>query len=382
MDAKPIDYEDVEDKLSYGLKYSEQPTDEDSSSAVETQPSASRYDAGIFTKYPDAPVDVERRKRDVAANNTLPPVELLHNGAQQNASRPQRQTAESEPKVQLQSLISAIESHIVHSAEQANAAVAKRSSRSAADEAKTESAATVDVNKDLFEGIFEYTRPQRQATGDEKQTVQLDGLISAVEQTLINSAQILEAKQTAKREAESAEHERLARDLNVDDQSAERNSKEIHLVRITPNKPSDLSLLSPITFRSTKVKSSESSESSESAESSTVAASAPRYPKDVLAVLHSSENTHLVPSEDSKVTHLQHQQITQAIFKSSLPILPTIPPERLQTPSLPATTDSSQEKHDDAITVPPKPVKETEKEKLKRKFAEVEAVPVILSTGL
>lgn len=382
MDAKPIDYEDVEDKLSYGLKYSEQPTYEDGLTSVETQPSASRYDPGIFTKYPDAPVDVDRRKRDVAVNNTLPSVELLHNGDKQNANRPQRQTGESETKVHLPSLISAIESQIVHSAEEVNAVVGKRSSRSAEDEAKTESTAAVDVNKDLFEGIFEYTRPERQAVGDQKQTVQLDGLISAVEQTLINSAQILQAKQTAKREAKSAQLERLARDLNADDQSGERNSKEIHLVRITPNKPSDLSLLSPITFRSTKVKSSESSESSESVESSTVAASALRFPKDVVAVLHSSENTHLVPSEDSKVTHLQHQQITQAIFKSSLPILPTIPPERLQTPSLQTTTDSSQEKHDDAITVPPKPAKATEKEKLKKQFAEVEAVPVILSTGL
>lgn len=431
--AMPIDYDDISEKLSYGYKYGE-PNDDVN---VETQESGSRYDTGIFTKYPDTPTeDADRKKRnaifsqpsidhilhedaensnsirsqrqteteskfplqnwisaieskivnsadeinakvvgrgkrssqETTIDKTDPPLDNSVTDNVQNVNRPQRQTAENELKIPLQNLISTIELQLVHSADEANDHIIKRNRRSPQD------GLDGDVNKDLFEGIFEYTRPQRETNGEIKKTISLSGIINAVEDTFVHSAERINSPRSKRNtevdEATSEKRIRLARDLNKDDSSTERSGKGIHLLRITPDKISDLTLLNPITFKPAPAKSSDSKESDESVEVSTVASTILGIKKENVEIIHSSENTHYIKDENDKISHIQHQQITQAVFKSKIPIIPTIPPKRRHQ-----SVDSSTEVITESFN-------DTGKSKLKEKIAEVEAIPVILSTGL
>lgn len=358
--ARPNDYSD--EKLSYGYKYGEESYD---NVETETQESASRYGTTIFTNYPDTPYEsVDKRKRSIKETDLL--VEKLNHGNDQSGIRPQRET-ENESKIPLNSLIGTIEAEIVHSADAINAQVARRGRRSSPKRRDTiDQQNNDDVNKNLFEGIFEYTRPQRETNGDAKKTVSLREIVDAVEDTLVHSAEKINSpvfKRNAEVESISNEHEHLEENI---DRSDDRSGKEIHLLKIAPNKQSDLTLLNPITFKTPKRNTDESNED-KSNEVSTVAAPILGLKKEKIATLHSSENTHIIKEENDQVGHIQHQKITQTVFKSNLPILSPNPTKNIQISEPTTEKDVKSEK---------------EKTKLKEKIAEVGAVPIILSTGL
>lgn len=388
--AMPADYGELPDydndeKLSYGLKYSEQFPDQPEvlyeSSDDDYQP-PNIGELRLIEEYRKKRSNPNTEKDSIDVNGQFFDDVF-------NVSRPERTIEAKKETIPLRGLISAIESHLVSSAQEINA----RSLRKRRSSNDTETTNATDVNKNLFEGIFEYTRPQRKAD-DKDITIPLGDLVKAVESTFINSAQNLNsAPKQQKRNVDSTEE-------NPDDEikpKEKQQKKDYHLKKLSPSERHDLDILNPITFKSHPSKlhdvhSSESDESNESHESDEDASTtASPIQSSNITVLESTNSTHIISSVDNKIGHIQHQQIAQTIFQSNLAILPTIPPHLINVPlpteatTEPIATDAlhlanSKESITSATSEQKKELKKTQK--LKEKVKEVEANPVILSQGI
>lgn len=374
---------------------------------------AANYPTGVFSKYPDDPNDSYKADDDTlpANEDTLPADEVRNRrNANQNEEDPsidvtrlasttgnvkrEERKSEDQAKVPLRGFIQAIESDLVSRALEVNSNLRKRRSTEQIDKDDEDddnlegiknqniTADAVDVNKNFFEGIFDFTRPQRE-TEDKELKIPLDGLVQAVETTLVESAKHLKEEKQSKREVSSEESDESDED---DHNETKPNKKaEIKVEKIAPSSNLNLNLLNPITFKSV----SASSTVEQSTVSGDEAVSTTEVPiqKTDLTVLKASNSLSLVPSFDNKLAHVQHQEISQTIFHSSLAIFPTIPPQAINAP-LPhiTTTEQTVETTASIHSSSSKSEEETKHdqllekaEKLKEKIAEIQAEPVILS---
>lgn len=393
VNARPSDYDDIDPgKLSYGLKYSEQDEhdgSDDSDQSDEHESPNSYYASGIFTKYPDNPQDDykpdddARAKRDI--NSTDSSIDVNKQSTNVEIKRSERKTEDQ--KISLRSFISSIESDLIGRAQSINANI--RLKRSVSAESIEDGASSIenntnaDLNKDLFDGIFEYTRPQRQ-TDDKDVRIPLSGLVEAVESTFINSAQKIKEPNESKPSKREIE-QRNKRDV---DEPLENRfpSGNIQVKKLTSSNIHDLNILNPITFKAADSIEPIATDTNNDELISTTEFTTPEQHTN-LTVIHSSDTIHLLPGTDQKLAHIQHQQIRTTVFRSNLAIFPTIPPQSINIPLL--QTTATEENLDSTTALPtsaPEKLNPTRKQisledakKLKEKIAEIQAEPVILS---
>lgn len=397
VSARPSDYDDIDSgKLSYGLRHSEQHDYSDESNERENPNSYSA--SGIFTKYPDSPqdeyslpIDIElptdetRTKRQTYEKDPSIDVNKQASNESEAVKRTERKT--DEQTISLRSFISSIESDLVSRAQLINANVRLRRSLSAETTENGTSNENVtnapDVNKDLFDGIFEYTRPQRESESEKDAKIPLDGLVQAVESTFIKSAQKIKSKRDVKEIEEQHGNKR-----DVDEPKEDRfSSGNYQVKKLTSSNNHDLNLLNPITFKavdSLELSATVSQSCNDDAVSTTEFS--PLQPSN-LSLIQSSDFVHLVPDADKKLAYVQHQQIQQTVFHSNLAIFPTIPPQTINVPLLlTTTTEEIAELTTLSTSTPEKPQSHSphrisleNAEKLKEKIAEIQAEPVIFS---
>lgn len=362
--ARPSDYDDLSpEKLSYRLKGTEQ--DDYSNPSDEHNEPNTYYSTGIFTKYPDNPEDNESEE----------------------VKRSERKAEDQ--KISLRSFISSIESNLISKAQAINANVRLRRSLSAktVDEASSSENITstdglIDANKDLFEGLFEYTRAERQSSkeNDTDIKIPLNGLVQAVETTLISSAQKLKDPETLKspkRDTTSYDNSPSKRPLNE-----KHSTDNIQVKKITSSNAHDLNILKPIAFNAAASVDPPSTTDPISRNDELITTTDISTNQQTnYSVVRSSNTVHIL--SDQKLAHLQHQQIQKTVFHSNLAIFPTIPPQSINVKNLIQTT--SQENADDTTvtvhfpTPTPEKAASVDLEKLKEKIAEIQADPVILS---
>lgn len=416
--AKPTDFGDLKYNNASHNNLEKDDGRETDKGSVKDSYGGNVYDTGIFTKYPENPTadgyngaTISRQRRNTSENcsdneNDALDVNQLFFDKVYNVSRPIRKSDEKNVNIPLNGLISAIETELVDSAEKINSEVSIREGRSA--ETTTIQSGTekpdenddddsIDVNKNFFDEIFEFTRAQRETTKENvaNKTIKLDGLIQAVESTLVKSAQKLQkSAATKKNSGENAD--KTAIDTEAKERRARSVAEEVEekshigVKKLSPSKNINLDLLSPITFKAPINESSESLESNETDEVPSTTHAMNVQPTNLI-VLHDSNSTHIIANADKKTMHVQHQQISQTIFQSTLAILPTISPNNINVPSFATvtttTTTTIQPSQTDAVadtvvdSSTPMQVSD-ETKKLKEKVAEVEATPIILSQGI
>lgn len=429
--TKPADFGELEyDNIPHESRDSHDSDEKDDN--LKDSYGGNIYDTGIFTKYPESPTDDgydgatdSRRKRNASENSSdgeheALDVNQLFFDKVYNESRPERRSDEKKDEIPLRGLISAIETELVDSADKINSDVSNREQRSAETTPQTQTEKSdddddsIDVNKNFFAGIFEFTRAQREATNENitNKTIPLKGLVDAVESTLINSAQKLQtAAATKNKSTEKVERisavdteakERKTRSVEEDDDAKEVPEGKSHFAveKVYPTKNLNLDLLKPIAIKTPENASSESHESSESSESNescevvSTTTATPVQPTS-LTVVHESNSTHIIPNANTKTVHVQRQQISETIFHSTLAILPTISPNNINvqaiaaTTTATATTQTSTTETVDAVTDKVDSTKQLNENKvsdkrqeLKEKFAEVAANPVILTSAV
>lgn len=400
--AKPADYGELEyDNRPHSVDDVAPRQDDDRPDDSVEVPSGNIYDTGIFTKYPDSPTDdgSYRRRRATSEINSAGEHDAhdsnhLFFEKVYNVSHPEPGSGAETSEVPLDGLISAIGTELVSSAENVNLDVSNRKQRSAENgtppSVTEKSNDVIDLNKNFFDEIFEFTRAERETgkANDSNKTIPLRGLVQAVESTLVKSAQKLQAAAPSKSSNENVDtnvKERITRSGSADD--AVDSGEEV-AGKVLEGKHINLDLLKPITFKAAASASSESQESHESDEvTSTTPAPLQVQPTNLL-VLHESNSTHIVPNANQATVHLQRQHISQTIFQSTLAILPTIPPNSVNVPAIATTTTATQT---DAVTdnvdsSSQKQLNENnasdQKQKLKEEVAIVEATPIILSQGI
>lgn len=404
VNGKPADYSDQYDDT--GTSVSE---DSDEKTTLD-----GNYPTGIFTKYPNDPYDTYkadgyelptaelRNRRQTNFDDTDSSIDVSKQADKtEDVIRSERKTNE-QPKVPLRSYISAIESDLVSKALKANSNLRRRRStqqivdddedNNSNDGKKGDSNRAddlVDVNKNFFEGLFNYTRPERE-TEDKNVKIPLNGLIEAVETTLVHSAQNLKESTHSKRDVSANEsnksNESQRTSHEATDEKETKKGAEIKVEKIAPSTNINLNLLSPITFKTVSVAPATTTELLEDEDVSTTEIP---IQKTALIVLQASNALSLVPGVDNKLAHVQHQEISKTVFHSSLAIFPTIPPQSINAPLLHITTT---EKPIDTTITPQTSSASTKTEqdvkheqllqkanKLKVKFAEIQAEPVILS---
>lgn len=256
--------------------------------------------------------------------------------------------------------------------------------------------ASIDVHKDFFASLFAFIRPERGADSADPPKVPLHGLVQAVETTLLNSANVVNAQHsnaetsstttttTGTSSAETTvsslkkvspkDENRIVRAIEIlstakTDDTDELTDKDYKFdvdVDGERGRSNDLSLLAPIAFTVQKDEketvndpisaptntetiavTTDSNDSIEAATNSNSEISPKSQPvhQTNITVIKSTNSTHLVPNGD--VVHVQHQQIQQSIFHSNLAILPTIPSHRIDIPSSTPAIVNSDGNNDD-----------------------------------
>lgn len=421
--AKPSDYNEP----SYDDTITSVSGESDENSSI-----IANYPTGVFTKYPDDPLDSyspsiiydlppeeARLRRQTDSNKTDASIDVLNkqSGEAKDVKRPERKT-EEQVKVPLRHFISAIETDLVSKALQVNSELNQQRRRKRSferiicdddeengandDDGNKESVNnksendtiidSVDVNKDFFGGLFNYTRPDRESE-DKDIKIPLNGLVHAVETTLVNSAQNLKDA-PSKRDVsnstnetpdsttdDSNESHRIDRDIV--NETEVKKQPEIKVSKISS--ATNVDLLGPITFKSVATSTEESTQSDEE----TISTTEIPIQKTNVTVVKASSSLSLVPGADKKLAHVQHQQILQTVFSSNLAIFPTIPPQIING-ALPTQIPTTDEPIETTIASKSSSNTKTEQElkheqlmqqaqKLKEKFAEIQAEPVILS---
>lgn len=356
---------------------------------------------GIFTKYPDdgnamfvqpeideLPDEIRMRRK----------INEIHSS--EIVSQKSIETDGEPTKVPLRGIITAIEADLVTTALLASTQLHKQQFIEHENNAGIKND-SIDANENLFEDLFNYTRPEGQQTDDGEKMVKipLNGLVSAVESTLINSAQNLkdtkplQSNVNAKQEIDGLH--RIDRDT----------SDEIVQVQSLDGYTSlqNLNILSSIALKpvgndtelNTTMAKSDSDDDDDDDDDTTLTTEYPEVQKTNFTVIQASDTVSLVSDDKDKLAHVQHQAISKMVFQSNLPIFPTIAPKSLVIP-LPTITSAEQTSKEETNRTPEtvqsssslNATNKTEKNtkllqktsELREKMAEVQAPPVILSS--
>lgn len=334
-----------------------------------------------------------RRKVDTNSSCDL----TLHSN---NATHKHSDESTEEPtKVPLRSLITAVESDLVTKALQINAQLRRRRRQLPSDGNHIKTNSTndeIDGNKNLFQSLFNFTRPQRDTTENKDVKIQLNGIVKAVESTLVHSAQNLKEPTASNHEngtlikTKPNESPRVNRDTEqIAQQNGTEPKKEQEIVRVQKLDSNNLDLLKPITFKPSS-DALVTEPTTVSHEESIATTKTPVVHKTNLTVVHTTNTISLIPSGKNNITHVQHQEISKTVFHSNLAIFPTISSHSINTPLPHAATEESAPETTVATQLGDEPNKsekdgkleelQQKTEKLKEKFAEIQAQPVILST--
>lgn len=292
-------------------------------------------------------------------------------------------------------MITAVESNLATEALQINAHLRRRRStpQLSGEDSNKVNYTSNDANENLFANLFNFTRPQRDADNkDEK--IPLDGLVQAVESTLINSAENLQDSKPISNDENAtngstteidASH-RINRDASSEnDKNNESDSRKDSIVQVqkldSANFNQNLNILSPITFKS------HVNETSTTSDELPATTEQPTLHKTNVTVIQASKSVSLIPATENKVAHVQHQAISETVFQSSLAIFPNIPsmntPVQFTTTAedLAETTIIEQANHLPNNSEKDAKIDELQQnaDKLMEKYQEVQAEPVILS---
>lgn len=313
------------------------------------------------------------------------------------------ENTEEPTKVPLRSLITAVESDLVTKALQINAHLRRRRRELPSDGINVKLNDTndkIDENTNLFQGLFNFTRPQRETTENKDVKIPLNGIVKAVESTFVNSAQTLKEPTATNHEngtlikttSDSNNSTRVNRDTEqIAQQNGTEPKKEQEIVQVQKLDSNNLDLLKPITFKPPSEEPTTDSTTVSHEESIATTIKNTVVHKTDLTLVHTTNTFSLIPRNKNNITHVQHQQISKSVFHSNLAIFPTISSHSINTPlppnttteeSVPETTDATRIK--DELSKSEKEEKfdklQQNAERLKEKFAEVQAQPVILST--
>lgn len=395
VQSKPADYDEYDSKLSYGLKYAEQQELDDSEPVVEQSEDSEEVSHPYYPEiYTNTDIRTKRQTKTDEKDLSID-VNRAFANASDEAKRPERKTND-ESKVELRGLISAIESHLVSTAQEVNANLRKRRSQpfievnQFSNNTSNETDDSLDVNKNLFDDVFNYTRLQRETeTQSEQRKIPLHSLVKAVESKIINSAQILNDPLLVHKRDVSIQEIELHRSIPSADESDTSVQPIIKVEKLTVDKNSDLNLLNPITFKPSTSSELATTESNSDEIISTTESTPQQHTN--FTVVKSSASVRVVPGADTKIVHVQHQQIQQTVFHSSLAIFPTIPPHTINAPipqvkttvspttdSIETTTNTLDSKTTNSNLIDHQTLL-LKTQKLKEKIAEVQADPIILS---
>lgn len=353
---------------------------------------------GIFTKYPndenemfeqpeihEFPTEVRKRRKIMEIHSA--------NDGSFKLTETDEQNIEEPAKVPLQGIITAIETDLVTTALLASVQLHKRQSMEHENitSAKNDS---FDTNENLFEDLFNFTRPEIQTDAKENVVkIPLNGLVSAVESTLIHSAQNL--KDTDQFQSNiDAKHAIDSGSKSSGLLRIDRDTRDgiVQVQTLDGNKAvQSLNILSSIALNvgdnDTALNATAAMNDGDDSDNvdTVFTTEYPEIQGANFTVIHASDTVSLVSDDENKLAHVQHQAISKTVFQSNLAIFPTIAPKSLAT-SL--STITSAEQTSDSESEETNPTTATNKtqqnaqrnEFLREKIAEVQAPPVILSS--
>lgn len=359
-------------------------TAEDSSVNVSDESNEQVYSSvGILTKYPDdgdqmfiqpqiydLPDEIRMRRKTDETHSS--------NNGSQKMLKDVGQNKEEPAKVPLQGVITAIETDLVTTALLANTQLHKRQSTS---NAKAENG-TIDANENLFEDLFNFTRPERETDGKENMTkIPLNGIVSAVESTLINAAQNLKDGEQPNISAKLELNSNSSSDSNGTHRLIDRDTNDESVQIQTLNgiqSTQNLNILNSIAFKPI-LNDTEMDNATTIDDDITVSVTEhPDIQRTNFTVIQASDAVSLVPDGENKLAHVQHQAISKTVFQSNLAVFPMIAPKSLTTP-LPSNTSVEQTSKEE-INENRASTSNATNNTLKEKIAEVQAEPVILSS--
>lgn len=355
---------------------------------------------GIFTKYPDDASDMfaqpetyelpdkarVRRKINEMHSLRVRSPETLVMG---------EENKEEQTKVPLQGIIAAIETDLVTTALLASTQLHKRQSVEHENNASAKND-SFDANKNLFADLFNFTRPEQAEQTDGKENemkIPLNGLVGAVEATLINSAQNLkDTEQIQSHNDDKYEINSNSKSIGLHRIDRDTGDKIVQVQTLDGNEPlQSLNILSSIALKpvcnETELTNDAGGVDGDDNNDTISSMEYPENQRTNFTVIQASNRVSLVPDGDDKLAHVQHQAISKAVFQSNLAIFPTIAPNSLST-----ITSAQQISKED--TNPASPIVEhisspsnstTNKSErnlsvLREKIAEIQAPPVILSS--
>lgn len=351
-------------------------------------------DAFAPSKINDLP-DAVRNRRKINETHSS------EDGSHDEMTKMDEPMAEQPTKVPLHGIITDIEKDLVTTALLASTQLHKRQStaellnfNSNMENCTDTENDSIDTNENLFKDLFNFTRSERQSDGIDVK-IPLNGLVSAVESTLINSAQNLRDSKQLHRTIDAND------EINSNGNETHRidrdtNDEFVHVQTLDAKKSiQNLSILSPIVFKPVHDEMEINTTTFGAADDIISTTDYPDIQNTNFTMIQASDTVRLIPDGENKVAHVQHQVISKTVFQSNLTIVPTIAPTSLVIPlsitsaeSIDATNENSalsttmqsmlnestkneqNAKHDELV------------EKtlvLKEKFAEVQAQPVILS---
>lgn len=351
---------------------------ESSSSSEESSEPEQYYSSGIYTKYPDDPVDEYK----TASGEIVTSDSRQRRGTADAAIiAGTNNTDGAKLKIPLQGLISAVEGDLVDRAKAINTDIKynqeNTNSTNCDDATATTTSQKPPISKDFFDEIDNSTKVIKRSD-DKSATITLEGVVKAVESTLIHSAQLV--KRNVEESVATTKPDEGKRDASIPLIQVEQ------LNSLTGS--SHLNVLGPIAASPT---TTESTTTKPTTESPTATA---QIHNTNLTIVHSSDTIQIIPNAEDNSLHIKRQQLQKTVFHSNLAIFPTIPPETINAP-LPRGSTSTENSNVDATTYianvdtatnsddthdAAKKEKTLNKiEQLQEKIAEVEADPVIVS---
>lgn len=382
--AKPADYAE-EERTPYGLKYEDENVDtsSDSGSSEESEPE-SYYSAGIYTKYPDDPQDEYKTPSGEIVSEDTRKRRGSDTPAEPLADNKTNSTSDAKPKIALQGLIDAVEIDLVSKAKVINTDIkAAEPTKEPTCDATTTSTTQKPDPKDFFDEIDNSTKLIKRSD-DKSAKIPLEGVVKAVESTLINSA--LRVKRNTEETSTEKKPDEITTAEPTDIAEGKQNESApiIHVEHLSSSKVSSLlNVLGPISASSTSAPTTTTT----TTEAITTVPPTPaaQIHQTNLTVVHSSNTIQIIPNAADNSLHIKHQQLQKSVFHSNLAIFPTIPPETINAP-LPTASTTTENSVDATTHVPDtsdaalkKDKLPNEIEQLEEKIAEVQADPVIVS---
>lgn len=390
--AKPADYVE-EERTPYGIKEDvvdpqvTSDSSESSSSSEESGEPESYYSSGIYTKYPEDPIDeYKTTSGEIVTADTR---KRRGTGQTADASANSADASSAKLTIPLQGLISAVEGDLVNRAKAINTDIKniqeQKNATNCNDAIVTTTTHNPSISNDFFGQIDNSTKVNKRS--DEKSArIPLEGVVKAVESTLIHSAKLVKR---------SADEPVPTTNSDSNEDKPNVSTPVIHVEQLSSlTGSSHLNVLGPIAAPSAPTTTTTESSTTKPTTESASTPPAAHVQHTNLTVVHSSDTLQIIPNAEDNSLHIKRQQLQKTVFHSNLAIFPTIPPETINAPlkTGPTTTESSSvdaTTHIDTTDATTKnddshDAAKTEKllskiEQLQEKIAEVEADPVIVS---